>query len=228
MTPPFMAQGMVQGLRDALNLAWKLERVVRGRSPASLLDSYAQERRPHVVATTRTAMELGRVICERDAERAQARDTRLLAEQGGRVTTRFRQDMIPGLADGLVDRSTPGAGAIVPQPFVSAGGDVVRLDELTGRSWRAVTCGALTDAERGALLSALAPLSGVLVQLGTDAARNDDAVLQAAEDEPVLAPWLGRLGQRFAIVRPDHYVYATAGSATAAAEQLHRLRAALS
>jgi 3-(3-hydroxy-phenyl)propionate hydroxylase len=29
MTPPFMAQGMCQGIRDAANLAWKLALVTR-------------------------------------------------------------------------------------------------------------------------------------------------------------------------------------------------------
>ena len=33
MTPPFMAQGMAQGMRDALNLAWKLERVIHHGAP---------------------------------------------------------------------------------------------------------------------------------------------------------------------------------------------------
>lgn len=60
MTPPFMAQGMVQGIRDAQNLAWKLERVLKGNSPSELLDTYQQERRDHVVATTHVAMALAR------------------------------------------------------------------------------------------------------------------------------------------------------------------------
>jgi 3-(3-hydroxy-phenyl)propionate hydroxylase len=227
MTPPFMAQGMVQGLRDAQNLAWKLDRVLRGTSPTSLLDTYQRERRPHVVSTTRTAMELGRVICERDPARARERDARLFAEQGGRVTTRFRQDLIPGLEDGLIDRSTPGAGAIAPQPLVSSRGNVVRLDDLTGPTFRAVARGTLSDADRGALQQALRPLGGVLVQLGNDDAPDREGVIQAAEDEPVMAPWLGRLERQFAVVRPDHHVYATASTAREAAAQLHRLGAEL-
>ena len=51
-TPPFLGQGMCQGLRDAGNLAWKIAQVVNEQAPDSLLDSYTEERRPHVFETT--------------------------------------------------------------------------------------------------------------------------------------------------------------------------------
>jgi len=41
---PFGARGANSGLEDAENLAWKLDRVLRGRSPEGLLESYHIER----------------------------------------------------------------------------------------------------------------------------------------------------------------------------------------
>lgn len=41
---PFGARGANSGLEDAENLSWKLDRVLRGTSPASLLESYHIER----------------------------------------------------------------------------------------------------------------------------------------------------------------------------------------
>jgi 3-(3-hydroxy-phenyl)propionate hydroxylase len=41
---PFGARGANSGLEDAENLAWKLERVLRGQSPESILESYHIER----------------------------------------------------------------------------------------------------------------------------------------------------------------------------------------
>jgi len=233
MTPPFMAQGMVQGMRDALNLGWKLDRVIRGQSPQSLLDSYTQERRPHVMATTRAAMELGRVICERDPWRARERDARLLEEQGGNVQTAFRQDLIPGLSAGLVLYGSPGAGAIAPQPFVRTSEDPRRLDDVAGRAFRVVCADKPSVAETEMLRSALLPLKGTLICLGGTAAHashqgdslNDE--VHAVEHQAVFAPWLASLGQRFAVIRPDHYTYATAASAEQAVEHLHRLVQAL-
>jgi 2-polyprenyl-6-methoxyphenol hydroxylase-like FAD-dependent oxidoreductase len=43
---PAGGQGLNLGLQDAFNLGWKMAEVLRGESPASLLDTYHQERHP--------------------------------------------------------------------------------------------------------------------------------------------------------------------------------------
>ncbi len=42
---PFGARGMNSGIADAGNIAWKLDLVLRGHAPATLLDTYETERR---------------------------------------------------------------------------------------------------------------------------------------------------------------------------------------
>lgn len=44
--PPDGGQGLQIGVQDAVNLGWKLAQVVKGKSPASLLDTYHAERHP--------------------------------------------------------------------------------------------------------------------------------------------------------------------------------------
>ena len=44
--PPQGGQGLNTGVQDAVNLGWKLARVVKGTSPAALLDTYHTERHP--------------------------------------------------------------------------------------------------------------------------------------------------------------------------------------
>lgn len=59
--PPHGGQGLNVGVQDAVNLGWKLAQVVRGISPASLLDTYHDERHPvgaHVQRTTMAAVAL--------------------------------------------------------------------------------------------------------------------------------------------------------------------------
>ena len=62
MMPPFMGQGMCSGIRDAVNLGWKLVEVVQGVSPRRLLDTYEAERRPHVGVVTELSIEAGRTL----------------------------------------------------------------------------------------------------------------------------------------------------------------------
>jgi 3-(3-hydroxy-phenyl)propionate hydroxylase len=226
MTPPFMAQGMVGGMRDAHNLAWKLERVIRQTSPATLLDSYIAERSPHVKQTILTAMGLGRIICERDAGRALQRDERLRAEHGGVVKTTYRQNMIPKLEGGLIASGSAGAGELFPQPWVRAGAFAGRLDDLTGARVRVVVLGPLSGDELAAYLAALAPLEGVLVQLGES--HGDGSVLHIQEDQPLIAPWLQSLQQCAVVVRPDHCVFGTASTHKGGLDLLRQLSAELS
>src|SRR4029450_8827214 len=47
LTPPFLGQGLCAGLRDAANLAWKLDLVLRGLASDGLLDTVTEERQPH-------------------------------------------------------------------------------------------------------------------------------------------------------------------------------------
>ena len=61
-TPPFLGQGMCAGIRDVANLAWKMARVLRGKSGDSLLDSYETERAPHVREYIALAVRLGGLI----------------------------------------------------------------------------------------------------------------------------------------------------------------------
>jgi hypothetical protein len=50
--PPTGGFGLNTGVQDVHNLAWKLALVLRGRAPATLLDSYERERRPVAQSNT--------------------------------------------------------------------------------------------------------------------------------------------------------------------------------
>jgi 2-polyprenyl-6-methoxyphenol hydroxylase-like FAD-dependent oxidoreductase len=61
--PPQGGQGLNISVQDAVNLGWKLAQVVRGTSPASLLDSYHAERHPvgaRLLRNTRAQVALTR------------------------------------------------------------------------------------------------------------------------------------------------------------------------
>ena len=118
LTPPFLGQGLCSGLRDAANLAWKLDLVLRGLARAQLLDTIDPERQPQNEAIIRLAIELGKVLCQLDPQAAAERDAMLrqveapppleLAAAERRLTAPpCRRRLRP--ARGHPERSGPGA-----------------------------------------------------------------------------------------------------------------------
>ncbi|MBL4892003.1 MAG: bifunctional 3-(3-hydroxy-phenyl)propionate/3-hydroxycinnamic acid hydroxylase [Rhizobiaceae bacterium] len=62
LTPPFAGQGMNSGLRDAHNLGWKLIQALKTSNHDELLDSYQIERSPHAWNMIELALTMGRVM----------------------------------------------------------------------------------------------------------------------------------------------------------------------
>jgi 3-(3-hydroxy-phenyl)propionate hydroxylase len=194
--PPFIGQGMCQGIRDVTNLCWKMTAVLRGEAADSLLDTYEQERSQHVRTLTQRIKEIGAAICERDPEAARLRDERLLKQGGGKAPVVTRQEIVPPLASGLIaPEHGPAAGTIFPQPRIQSGEETMLLDEIAGQGWRVFRDGRI-DVERlrveGYGFEAFA-LGGAY----------------SADAEGVAANWFDRYHCKAAIVRPDHYVYCT-------------------
>lgn len=197
MQPPFLGQGMCQGIRDAANLAWKLSAVIKaqvsGAAAERLLDSYGAERQAHVRELTGRIKQVGAVICERDVERARARDAQMLAACGGVVPDTPRQDMMPPLSTGaLTAQVVPGCGELFVQPRLQPDGRL--MDDALGYGWRWVTLGAcLPSRLPGAITACL--LQG-----------------QNAESQGVVAAWMQRRSCQAVLVRPDHVVFGTAST----------------
>jgi 3-(3-hydroxy-phenyl)propionate hydroxylase len=205
-TPPFMGQGMCQGLRDAGNLAWKLAAVQRGEAGDALLDSYTAERRPHVEATTLMAKQLGVMLSERDPARARERDARLLRQGRGQAPTLIRQELIPPLRHGQIAVGTPRGGEVLPQPRVRDGLGDALMDDVHGAVWRLVLVSE-DRAVQAACASAAAAHGLSLLVVAAPAAAPTPGAGRVQEADGLLRDWLGAAGLIGALVRPDHYVY---------------------
>jgi 3-(3-hydroxy-phenyl)propionate hydroxylase len=191
--PPFIGQGMCQGIRDVVNLAWKLEAVLRGRAAPRLLDSYGVERGAHVRRLTGRLKEIGAVICERDPAAARRRDAALLAEGGGQARTITRQEIVPPLEVGLLSAAASTArGTLFPQPWLATPDGPARFDDRVGHGWRLVLDAGIAPPAETPFPLRLAPMGSL------------------RETEGVLAAWFARHACRAALVRPDHYVFGTA------------------
>lgn len=185
-TPPFAGQGMCSGVRDAVNLAWKLGHVLRGEATEALLDTYQSEREPHVRALTETAIAMGRVVCTADPVAAAQRDAFMLAERAKGATPVPPAD--PKVGPGAFLTHTPRAGTIFPQDTVNG----MRLDDVLGR-------GAWLIGRR------TSDIAGV---------ENAFVARIEALDGSVLKPFAAKLtalldgdGTDAILVRPDRYVF---------------------
>jgi 3-(3-hydroxy-phenyl)propionate hydroxylase len=193
LTPPFIGQGLCAGLRDAYNLTWKLARVLRQGGDERLMDTYESERKPHARHVIRLAVAMGWAMTG-GQDGAAALRRRLLAAacRIPGLTAMAGRDLSPPLTAGpLVRRgmSRRLVGTHCPQPWVTAEGRRMRLDEVLGDSFS-----VLTAAEPWPSLSALAHGLGVRAVPVTDL------------DDGTLAAWL-RAGRADAVLlRPDRVV----------------------
>ena len=186
-TPPFLGQGMCAGIRDASNLAWKLDLALRG-ADSELLDSYQSERAPHVHEYIATAVRLGNIIQTTDPAVAALRDRQF--EQEGRQEI---VNLAPPLGPGLHAGTLP-AGTIPGQPRLSNGR---LLDEALGHGFSVLSA---DDAVTAALNTAAR-------------ARFDDPGTRWVSDA-ALSPWLDELDASVVVLRPDRYVFGVAKNTT--------------
>ena len=199
LTPPFIGQGMGAGVRDAVNLTWKLAGVLEGTLGDAVLDSYQQERRPHARSMIRLALVVGRLMTSGGALGSRLRRAILprLSSLPG-LTTRVLDGKTPALhRSALVRRSrTPWglAGTLCPNPLGTNG---TRLDAELGLGFALVTTVAppARAVHRGAAVHVAAP--------GSE-----------------LATWLRRGHAKAAIVRPDRTVLAAGRDVAALCDAL--------
>ncbi|WP_433688840.1 bifunctional 3-(3-hydroxy-phenyl)propionate/3-hydroxycinnamic acid hydroxylase [Micromonospora carbonacea] len=195
LTPPFVGQGLGAGLRDAMNLAWKLAGVLDGSLPEGVLDTYETERRRHAHAMIRLAKLVG-----------------VAMTAGGRwgdavrrvVAPRLR--LVPGLQRLATDSETPALrrSALVRRPPLGRGvagrlcpnavldGDV-RFDDVAAGRFAVVTSVAPSAEQRA------------------DLTRRGAVVVDAPPGSE-LRRWLAGGRARAAVVRPDGTVLAAGGT----------------
>jgi len=230
--PPFLGQGLCAGVRDAANLAWKLEAVEKQGCDPALLESYGEERKPHVRRIVAHAKEFGLIIGELDMAAARERDQRLGQALAAGTAETVRQKFIPGLQCGLIAKGgSPeerrGAGDVFVQPWVELAGRGrlrLRLDDVIGPRFALVATSAeplsWLPETAAALWQRLDGCQVVLSPTAAPAAVTDAAdFTHALEVDGLARSWFERLGARVALVRPDRYVFGVAADA----EGLQRL-----
>jgi 2-polyprenyl-6-methoxyphenol hydroxylase-like FAD-dependent oxidoreductase len=206
--PPYMGQGLLSGIRDAVNLSWKLAATLRGEASEALLDSYQIEREPHARELIAMACAQGNMILTRDPVQAAARNEMLRSNSRPprvfpRLTTGIvRGAGVDGAPDGIGSVGRPGL-----QARVALDKRVDRLDEFVAPGWRIVSRHPipmdLFNQRQSQLLEAL-DVKFAHISRG---AHGDTSFFDIDAE---FDTWYRRTDRRAFLERPDHYVFGTA------------------
>lgn len=238
LMPVWQGQGYNSGIRDALNLSWKLAMVIRGMTDERLLDFYDSERRDHVKAMIQLSTWVGRVISVTNKPTATLRNiffrAASLVPRLKSYIVQMRFKPMPTIIDGAITHvgsigNASPVGRLFPQPRVTTGaGGPMGLDDAVGNwfaliAWNNDPLSIIDDdtrraAERaGIRLVAARPASQLLWQASKAEPSGD--VLVIGDTDEVLKKWFDTHPESVILVRPDRIV-GGAAPAHAASEML--------
>jgi 3-(3-hydroxy-phenyl)propionate hydroxylase len=233
MTPQFAGQGMNAGIRDAGNLSWKLEAVIRHGADPAVLDSYESERRPHAKAMIDFSVFNKALVSMKHPVKAKARNAAIwtalrtpwlsgwVRNMGIKPKPRYPKGSYLGLPRGF--RGVE--GQLAPQPQVRThDGRPVRLDDALGIGWAVLGIGVDPRDVLGEHVTAWRQVEATFATVYPGGQRpqghHGDHVRKAGlvelEDTAgALGCWLRRAGARngaVVVLRPDKFVFGVSHS----------------
>lgn len=218
--PVWQGQGYNSGMRDALNLAWKLALVIKGLAADSLLDSYEQERRDHAKAMINLSVLAGHVLAPPKRWQGTLRDgvswllNYLPPVKRYFVEMRFKP--MPQYTRGaLIVPTATGSpvGKMFIQPKVlTDAGTTVLLDEVIGDNFAIIAWGC--DPTWGLSATQIAHwkalgtrfiqvLPDVQLRVPSDAGQD---VIRVGDSSGRLKEWFALGASSIALVRPDRFL----------------------
>jgi 3-(3-hydroxy-phenyl)propionate hydroxylase len=216
LMPPFAGQGMNGGMKDAVNLSWKLIAVLSGQASEEILDTYEAERAPVVRKMVEVSRRLGSLIMPTSRIVAAARDSLFACLN---LSSRFRAFIRCGgvVPPPAIHRSAltasgkdPLIGQMAPQPNVNSSHGEAPLDRfLNCHQWLALGF----EADPVAMLSTrdLAILDALGAQFvclnGLGPAKSPRTLPLQCNDSRFIA-WAEKHRVCGVLVRPDRFIAA--------------------
>ncbi|AME28468.1 MULTISPECIES: bifunctional 3-(3-hydroxy-phenyl)propionate/3-hydroxycinnamic acid hydroxylase MhpA [Burkholderiaceae] len=212
--PPFMGQGMCSGIRDAWNLAWRFDLILKGISSSELLEGYTPERRPQVRAVIDASIAMGQVVCISNQQEAALRDEAYLSGQVPPLPP------FPGLTDGLIcgeERYAAhgAAGLLSVHGQVSNDGEQLRYDDALPNGFHIIVLDG--DPEQHLDVGSLLALKRIGAQtIGITAdPRKTVAGRILLDVSGKYRRFFDEHGVKAIVVRPDYYIFGAAETLSA-------------
>ena len=199
--PPFRGQGLCSGIRDAINLSWKIPAVLAGEASIKFIDTYQTERVPHAEEVIALSMAFGKMALMMDPEEARQRDEMFRSGPAPVAPP------LPRLGDGIVRSSDsplahPTDGRPSFQARVAFERQTGRLDDFLRRGWSIISRHPVTPA----LLNDMQKHLMAELQIQT-AHVSRGATAQYIDIDGEYDMLYRNTGRKAFLVRPDHYVF---------------------
>ena len=224
---------MNSGLRDAHNLCWKIQLVIREQFPSTLLQTYHVERFPHTSQMIFYSSLLGRIIMPTNKSIAFLRDLffraintippirEFLSEARFKPQPRYKRGFLLFNKDSQCRKLT---GHMLPQPYMrTRDGDRILLDDVLGDSFALLR---LYEKQEEAFVFLQDPLwqqlnvkfvcihpgeAAIEIMKGGQADSRPDAQQEATliiDSEKQIGAFLSGNRELCLLVRPDRYIMA--------------------
>ena len=203
LTPPFAGQGMCSGLRDAINLAWKLDLVLSGKADVTILDTYESERLFNVRQFIEFAIALGSILCITDPQAAAERDRRMISLQKDQAAPPI-PDPPCTLGPGILRKDDPRSGVLFIQGRVAYEGKSGLFDDVVGEGFSLLARGDPGRVLREGQREFLDSIGAHVLRLAQGETAGGDAFVDL---EGRYASWFEENGCAAVLVRPDFYVF---------------------
>ncbi len=215
LTSPFSGQGLNMGIRDAANLAFKLDLVFRGLVSDKFLDSYQQERWDHCAGLIKGATARGLMISRKTFAGKLKRNLSFFIGQNFpklAVAMTAKMSNQHAYADGLIGDHAL-AGTQIIQPFVEIPEDRrILLDDAVGAGFTLIQSTPIPSPDTSWFKE---ELGGAVFTISEDFRDLDGKLASYFETHDVSQ----------ILVRPDRYIF---DASDGTSDLLAKLKTALS
>ncbi len=227
ITPPWAGQGLNSGLRDVVNIGWKMAAVIKGRISPAVLESYDSERRGHATDLIALADNMGAVLGMTNPVLAGVRDWIFKASSSvdnlREHLAEFKFKPVAQIVRGVVHHETDEiyadshVGKLFIQPDVEdAEGNRQKLDSVLG-DWFAII-GFRTNplehmSEENRSFWKTLDTRYIQVNRSRSGRHYNDrleapSVISVEDVDNNLSNWFSEVRDQIVIVRPDKFVAA--------------------
>ncbi len=138
-TPPFLGQGLCQGIKDAYNLAWKINGIDNNNYSKKILDTYTIERSEVVTFAIETAIKQQNIIASQSMIKSFIRDLFLRTAAFFPKLLSFLSFSYPwNYNNGIIDNNlypNDVNGIIIPQPNLKLRSNDLPFDQYIGNEF---------------------------------------------------------------------------------------------